>query len=64
VAFIAFFFIWLTLGVPFAGFGMIVALILLGFAFVLLFLGIISQYLSLMYEEMKQRPNFVIRERT
>jgi glycosyltransferase involved in cell wall biosynthesis len=62
--FILFFIIWLTLGVPFAGFGMIVALILLGFAFVLLFLGIISQYMSLMYEEMKQRPNFVIRERT
>jgi dolichol-phosphate mannosyltransferase len=62
--FIAFFVVWVTLGVPFAGFGMIVALILLGFAFVLLFLGIISQYVSLMYEEIKQRPNFVIRERT
>jgi dolichol-phosphate mannosyltransferase len=62
LAFMVFFVVWLTLGVPFAGFGMIVALILLGFAFVLLFLGIISQYLSLMYEEMKQRPNFVIRE--
>lgn len=56
--------IWAFSGVPFAGFGMIVGLTLFGFGLVFLCLGIMSQYLSLIYEEVKARPNFVIEEST
>lgn len=54
--------IWLTKGVPFAGFGSIVSLVLLGFGMLTLMLGVISEYLSLIYEEVKHRPNFVVQE--
>jgi dolichol-phosphate mannosyltransferase len=48
--------------VPFAGFGTIVGLISLGFSLTFLCLGIIAQYLSLVYEELKARPNFIVSE--
>ena len=54
--------VWFIHGVPFAGFGMLIASIFLGFGLVFLCLGIIAQYLSLVYEEIKARPNYVIRE--
>ncbi len=50
------------LGVPFAGFGTIVGLILLLFGFLFTMLGIVSEYVGLIYEEVKQRPNYVVRE--
>jgi glycosyltransferase involved in cell wall biosynthesis len=52
--------IWISHGVPFAGFGTIVGLISLGFGLIFLCLGIIAQYLSLVYEEVKGRPNYII----
>jgi len=52
----------LTVGVPFAGFGTIVSLILGGIGLQTLMLGIASEYLALIYEESKARPNFVVRE--
>lgn len=55
-------FIWFFVGVPFAGFGSIVALILCGLGMQALMLGIISEYLGLVYEEVKSRPNFVVSE--
>ncbi len=55
--------IWFFVGVPFAGFGSIVALILCGLGMQALMLGIISEYLGLVYEEVKGRPNFVISEK-
>ena len=48
-------------GVPFAGFGTIVCLFLLMFGFLFTMLGIVSEYVGLIYEEVKQRPNFVVR---
>jgi dolichol-phosphate mannosyltransferase len=51
------------IGVPFAGFGTIVALIIGGFGFQTLLLGIVSEYLGLVYEESKGRPNFVVSEK-
>jgi glycosyltransferase involved in cell wall biosynthesis len=51
------------LGVPFAGFGTIVALIIGGFGFQTLLLGIVSEYLGLVYEEAKSRPNFIVSEK-
>ncbi len=53
---------FIFLGVPFAGFGTIVGLILLLFGFLFTILGIVSEYIGLIYEEVKQRPNFVVRE--
>lgn len=50
-----------TVGVPFAGFGTIVSLFLLMFGFLFTMLGIVSEYVGLIYEEVKQRPNFVVR---
>jgi len=56
--------IWIIQGVPFAGFGMLVSILMLGFGIVMLALGVIAQYLSLMYEEIKQRPNYLVMETT
>jgi glycosyltransferase involved in cell wall biosynthesis len=50
-------------GVPFAGFGTIICLFLLMFGFLFTMLGIVSEYVGLIYEEVKQRPNFVVRRR-
>jgi glycosyltransferase involved in cell wall biosynthesis len=52
--------IWFTRGVPFAGFGTLVSLILLLISFLFLFLGIIGEYVGLIYEEVKARPNYVV----
>ena len=55
---------WFTRGVPFAGFGTLVSLILLGFSFTLMSIGILGQYISLIYEEVKDRPIYIIAEKT
>jgi len=49
-------------GVPFAGFGTLVSLNLLLFGFLFLLLGLISEYVGMVYEEVRGRPTFVIRE--
>ena len=50
-------------GVPFPGFGSLICLMLIGFGIVTLLLGVVGEYLALIYEEVKQRPNFVITQR-
>jgi dolichol-phosphate mannosyltransferase len=52
--------VWFTIGVPFAGFGTIVSLILLGIGLQSLMLGILSEYVGLIYQEAKGRPNYII----
>ena len=64
VTLFGFFGIWITVGVPFAGYGLMISAIVSGFGLVFLCLGVIAQYLSLIYEEVKRRPNYVIRETT
>lgn len=54
---------FIFLGVPFAGFGTIVGFTLLLFGILFLLIGVVSEYVGLIYEEVKQRPNFVVRER-
>lgn len=49
-------------GVPFAGFGTLVSLILLAMGVIALMLGVMAEYISMIYEEVKHRPNFVVRE--
>lgn len=52
--------LWLAQGVPFVGFGSIVALVLLLFGVLTMMIGIVSEYVGLIYEEVKGRPNFVV----
>jgi dolichol-phosphate mannosyltransferase len=47
-------------GVPFNGFGTLIGVMLVGFGLVTLTLGVIGEYIGLIYEEVKQRPNFII----
>jgi len=54
----------LTKGVPFAGFGSLVSIMLLGFSCVFIFLGVIGTYLGLIYDESKSRPIYIIRDKT
>jgi dolichol-phosphate mannosyltransferase len=53
---------WILVGVPFAGFGTIVALSLLAFGLLASMIGVLAEYLGLVYEEVKARPNFVVAE--
>ena len=53
---------WVFQGVPFAGFGTIVSVAVLAFGVLTFMLGIIAEYLGLIYEEVKGRPNFVVSE--
>lgn len=50
-------------GVPFPGFGTIMAVMLLMFGFLFTMLGIVSEYVGLIYEEVKARPNFIVKEK-
>jgi dolichol-phosphate mannosyltransferase len=47
-------------GVPFPGYGSLMCLMLVGFGVLTMFLGVVGEYLGLIYEEVKQRPNFII----
>lgn len=53
---------WLVKGVPFAGFGSMAALIIGSFGFQALMMGVMSEYIALIYEESKNRPNFIVSE--
>ena len=55
---------WIVSGVPFAGFGSIIGVIILGFSLTMLCIGILAQYLGLIYEEVKQRPLYLVAQRT
>lgn len=61
---LAFSILWLIAGVPFAGFGTIVGLVSLGFSLMFLFTGVIAQYLALIFEQVKDRPLYLISEKT
>ncbi len=63
VALIAMIVVFVAFGVPFAGFGTIISVIVLMFGILFTMLGLVAEYVGLIYEEVKQRPNFVVRER-
>ncbi len=50
-------------GVPFAGYGTIMGVMLLMFGFLFTMLGVVAEYVGLIYDEVKERPNFVVREK-
>lgn len=51
-------------GVPFDGFGTLFSVLLLGFGFLAAVIGIVGEYAALIYEEVKRRPNFLVRKTT
>ena len=51
---------WINSGVPFDGFGTIIGIILLFVSIIFLILTIISEYISLIYEETKSRPHYIL----
>ena len=63
VALVAFSLRFIFWGVPFAGFGTLIGFILLLFGTLFSMIGVLSEYVGLIYEEVKQRPNFVVRRR-
>jgi dolichol-phosphate mannosyltransferase len=54
--------LWIAFGVPFAGFGSLIGVIVLGFSLTMFSIGILAQYLGLIYEEVKQRPLYLVTE--
>jgi dolichol-phosphate mannosyltransferase len=55
-------FVWIWFGVPFPGFGSLVTLNLMMFGLVFLFMGILSEYVGVIHEEIRQRPSFLVAE--
>jgi glycosyltransferase involved in cell wall biosynthesis len=53
---------WVIVGVPFAGFGSLIGVMVLGFSLTMFAIGILAQYLGLIYEEVKQRPLYLVTE--
>lgn len=53
---------WTLNGVPFPGFGTIIAVMVMLFGILCCFLSIVSIYVGLIYQEVKARPNFVVRQ--
>jgi len=54
--------IWIAFGVPFAGFGSLIGVSVLGFSLTMLCIGVLAQYIGLIYEEVKQRPLYLVTE--
>lgn len=54
--------LWLFVGVPFAGFGTVISVLLLLFGILSFMIGIVAEYVGLIYEEVKRRPNFIVSE--
>jgi polyisoprenyl-phosphate glycosyltransferase len=52
--------LWIFVGVPFAGFGTLVTLILFLFSAGIFMMGILSEYIGLIYQEVKERPNYIV----
>lgn len=49
-------------GVPFDGYGTLIGVMLLMFGFLFTMLGVVAEYIGLVYEEVKARPNFIVSE--
>lgn len=50
-------------GVPFNGYGTLVSIMVLMFGILFLILGIMSEYIALIFDETKQRPNFIVKNK-
>jgi len=61
--FIIFLGFWIFQGVQLYSLGFFTTLVSLGFGIILVALGVMSKYISLIYEEVKQRPHYIIRKK-
>ena len=52
-----------TQGVPFSGYGTLVSIMTFMFGILFLILGIMSEYIALILNETKQRPNFIVKKK-
>ena len=64
VAIIVLTLLWVARGVPFAGFGTLVSISLLAFGLLALMIGVVAEYVGLIFEEVRRRPTFIVRETT
>jgi glycosyltransferase involved in cell wall biosynthesis len=53
---------FITSGVPFPGFGTLLTVIVFMFGLLFIMLGMIAEYVGLTYQEVKRRPNFIVKE--
>jgi len=51
-----------TQGVPFAGYGTLISVVLLMFGVLFTMLGVVAEYVGLIYDEVKQRPNYIVKD--
>lgn len=51
-----------TQGVPFAGYGTLVSVTLLMFGVMFTMLGVVAEYVGLIYDEVKQRPSYIVKD--
>lgn len=54
--------LWVVNGVPFHGFGTLFSLQLLLFGILFGYLGILGEYISIIFEESRERPSFIVAE--
>jgi glycosyltransferase involved in cell wall biosynthesis len=54
--------LFLTSGVPFPGFGTLLTVIVFLFGLLFSMLGMIAEYVGMTYQEVKRRPNFIVKE--
>ena len=53
---------WFKFGVPFDGFGTLTGILLLFISLLFLIISILSEYISLIYEETKRRPHYIVED--
>ena len=54
--------LFLTSGVPFPGFGTLLTVIVFLFGLLFSMLGMIAEYVGMTYQEVKRRPNFIVKD--
>lgn len=54
--------LFLTSGVPFPGFGTLLTVTIFLFGLLFLMLGLIAEYVGMIYQEVKKRPNFIVKD--
>jgi dolichol-phosphate mannosyltransferase len=62
--FVILFLTWLLSGVPFAGFGTIISLFLILFSLLFFCVGVLAQYIALIYGDVRNRPTYLVYKTT
>jgi dolichol-phosphate mannosyltransferase len=54
--------LFFTVGVPFPGFGTLLTVIVFLFGLLFSMLGMVAEYVGMIYQEVKRRPNFIVKD--